>query len=140
MKIRLIGQRVDQLGFAAEIQKRFAEPLKEKVKEELATRAEDRVAGERFEALLVRANTHWVNPEKFLSLYESGKLTRDQFIAAVKVQRDAALNSMGRADLDEISTATPSTPALRVTQIKGAPLIELADAVAAIATAAAAAA
>jgi hypothetical protein len=145
MKIRLenpnpltadsaMNARIDQLGFVNELVKRFSDPLKDQIKWEMTQAAADRAAGLRFEALLVRGTSSLVDPAKFLQLYERGKLSRAQFVSAIRVQRDAALDALSRDALDAISTATPSSPALRVTRIKGVEIV-LIDAVRAIADA-----
>jgi len=126
--------RVDQLGFVAELQKQFADDLKTVVKTDMLGADEDRRRGESFEAVLVQGTTQTVNPERWVKLYETGRITRAQFMAALSVRRDHALDALGRDELAKISFQTTNTPALRVSRIKGVQ-VSLVDAVRSLAAA-----
>jgi hypothetical protein len=111
--------RVDHLGYVNELVSQFANPLKAKVKEDLTKKRIDRAAGDAFECLLVPGSTASIDAEKFLLKWESGKITRAQFLAAISVGKEAALCCLSKDELARISTSKPKASALNVTKIKG---------------------
>lgn len=126
--------RLDHIGFVDELQKQFANPLKTKVKADFAGKSIERASGDCFDGLVVTGTRLTVDPEKFLRLFERKAITRAQFVAAISVGRDAAIDCVSREDLAKISTEAPTTPSLRVGRIKGVE-INLVDAVRSIAAA-----
>ena len=111
--------RIDQLGFVAELDKSFADPLRDKVKEDLIAKSIERAAGDSFEGLIVKSDSYTVDAAKFLDLYEAGFISRAQLISAIKVNRTPAQQFLSLEKLASISLVTPATPQLRVSRIKG---------------------
>ncbi len=123
-----VDARIDQLGYVRELEKQFAEPLNAAVKAEMKARKLERLAGDRFSGLLVLSKSRWVDPAKFLKLYESGKISRAAFLDAISVQCKAAEKLIGQVQLDKMSTFSSPTPRLCVDRIKGVE-IKLVDAI-----------
>lgn len=127
--------RVDRLGLVDELVSQFRKPLADKVKADMAK--DERVTGDSFTGLLVTGTSTEIDAEKFVGLWEAGKMTRAEFISAIKVGTARAKELLAARDLARISTTSPTSPALRVARIKGVE-IELVTAVAEIAAAVAA--
>lgn len=115
-------KQIDIIGFVGELQKHLAEPLKDRVKHTMGLKGADRAEADYFSALLVQGTIRTIDPSKFLQLYERGKLTRAQFVLALRINREAAAESLSGEEIDRISEQSPATPALRVTRIKGVDL------------------
>lgn len=111
--------RIDQLGYAGELQKKYADDLKTQVKADMLGRGIERLFGRQFEGLLVTGSSTSIDPEKFLKLYESGRITRKQYLSALSVRKEPAKDAVSGDELARISSAAPTSPALYVTRIKG---------------------
>lgn len=108
--------RVDRLGFCDELQKQFRAPLADAVKASM--KAGDRADGDAFTALLAGSVRTEIDAEKFVRLWEAGKVTRDQFVSAINVGVARAKELLSESDLKRIATVEDGTPSLRVTRIK----------------------
>jgi hypothetical protein len=111
--------RVDHLGFVGELADEFAKPLRDRVKTDLEERGTPRVSGDAFQGLLVMVRSSWIDADKFLRLYERKKMSRAQFLAAISVKKEPALQVLSGQDLAAITSEGNATPSLRVTRIKG---------------------
>ena len=126
--------RLDLIGYVAELQDRFADPLRDKVKSELIAARETNAAADAFEALIVEGVKTDIDAAKFLKLYEAGKMTRAQFVEAISVRKGPALKVLSGVELGKISTESPIVPQMRVSRIKAVE-VGLVDAVRSIAAA-----
>jgi hypothetical protein len=124
--------RLDQVGLVDELYERFRQPLATRIKAQM--QVSDRRTGDFFEGLLVGGNKTEVDAEKFFDAFKAGKMTKAQFLSAISVGTKRAKEILGEKDIERISTQSPTSPALRVTRIKGVQ-IELVTAVKAIAAA-----
>lgn len=111
--------RIDTLGFVGELQKQLADDLKTEVKIAMSTKGAYRAEGDHFEAVLAPRPTHVADAAKWMSLYEDGKITRRQFLAAVRVSNESALEAISGEQLAKISRTIEGAPALCVKRIKG---------------------
>lgn len=111
--------RIDQLGFAKELDRHFTEPLNGEVKQALLARSIDRATGDHFEAVLVTPTETTVDADKFLKLYEKKAISRAQFLAAIAIRKKQALIAVSGDDLAKISVVEPGSPRLSVPRIKG---------------------
>lgn len=118
--------RLDRIGFVAELIEHYQKPLITAVKSGMT--AGDRAEGQLFGGLLAASTTTDVDAEKFVRLWEAGKITRAQFVAAVKVSATAARETLSAQDFARIATVKPGAPSLRVTRLKGVE-VALVDAV-----------
>lgn len=118
--------RVDRIGLVDEVVRQFRAPLAEQVKADMGEG--DRVSGDLFGALLVCGIATDVDPEKFFKAFEAGKMTRAQFLSAIKVSTSRAREILSEKDLARISETRPTSPALRVSRLDGVQ-VELVDAI-----------
>lgn len=119
--------RVDHVGFCNELVKHFAEPTKVAVKNRLLERELDLAEGDFFEGLLIRTCSSVIDPGKLLRLFEKRQITREQFVSAISVRREAAKDFLPGIELAEISEEMPAIASLRITRRKGVE-VKLADA------------
>ena len=127
--------RVDQIGLVKLLVSQHAEPLIDSVKASLALKGAGVAEGDVYRGLLVSGGTvQTVSPELWLRAWKRKEITEAQFVAAISVNKTAALEAMGKSRLAEISTHAPATPQLRVSQIQKIPITVL-DAVRSIAAA-----
>lgn len=123
-------QRIDQIGFAAELQKHYADDLKTAVKMRMAENATPRAEGDFFEALLIADQTRKsIDAAKIFKLLEQQKITKKQLLSAITIKLDAAREFLSREQLDKLCDQTPASPTLRVTRKHGVEL-KLVDALA----------
>ena len=120
--------RIDQIGFAGELQKRHVDNLKSAVKVRMTGEGLDLVAGDFFEGRLVATETGVVDPAKLLNLWAKDKITRAQLLSALSVRKEPLAEFLSRGEIEAMSTTAAGSPQLRVTRIKGVEL-KLVDAV-----------
>jgi hypothetical protein len=121
-------QRIDQVGFVDELVKKYRDPLQKSIKARQIERDAKRATGLYFESLLVGYTPSTTSPEKLFRLLQREKITRAQFLSAISVKRDAALEFLSRDQLAEISEEGEPINKLNIVRIKGAELA-LVDAV-----------
>lgn len=108
--------RVDQIGFVDELQKLFADPLKEAVKAKHA--AGDRLEGDFFTGRIDAASKTTVNAAKWFKLFNDGKISRAQFLDAITVSTTDAKRVLGETEFDKVSTTIAGANRLTVARKK----------------------
>ena len=120
--------RVDQIGFAAELQKQHVDHLKSAVKVRMTGEGLDRVEGDYFEGQLVETSASTVDPGKLLAMYAKDNITRAQLLSCLSVKKEPLAAFLTGEQISAMSTTTGGTPQLRVSRKKGVEL-KLVDAV-----------
>jgi hypothetical protein len=105
-------RRVDSLGFAKEIEKRYAKPLNEELKAGMA--AGDRKFGEFFEAVCSQGDDTEIKPALILGLFEKKRLTRPQLLRILKVSITEARQILDQTTFNKISRTTAGSKKLDV--------------------------
>ncbi|HSZ58630.1 MAG TPA: hypothetical protein VK797_23380 [Tepidisphaeraceae bacterium] len=128
--------RTDDLGFVNELWTHFDQTIKPLVKGNLTHKGARRGAGEFFDCILAGGGAREeVDPAKFLKLYEGKKISREEFLSALKVALKPLGKFLSQKQIDAISrSAGIVQPSLTVNRIKGVEFT-LVDAVKAIARA-----
>ena len=111
--------RVDQIGFVGELQKRHADLLKTRVKCRMLEEELDVVRGEYFQGLFVKTTETTVDPAKLLALYDAGRISRANFLSAIKVVKEPLSAFLTGDQVEKMSTTAVGSPALRVTRLQG---------------------
>ena len=111
--------RVDQLGFASELQKQHVDNLKSAVKVRMDGEGLTRVEGDYFEGLLVPQDVTSIDPAKLLALYAKDKITRAQLLSCLSVKKEPLAVFLTGGQIAAMSETKPGTPQLRVTRKKG---------------------
>ncbi len=91
----------------------------------------DIIAGDVFRAILVRNTPTEVDPEGFVKLWEKGKITRAQFISAIKVSIEASAAVAHPDDIKKITSDKSEVVQIRFEPLQKAP-IEVVDAIKAL--------
>lgn len=113
------NQLIDQYGFVQELQKRFADPLKDRIKKDMELKGEKLAEGDHFEAVLFGGDSSFIDATKFFCLFERGKLTRAQLVNCLRVSKDAAKEYLSGAEIERISITAPKDKSLTVRHKKG---------------------
>lgn len=115
--------RVDQIGFCNELEKRYAKTLIASVKLKMAADVVEKVQGDYFEGLLVRAMERTVDPANLLKLLTQKKITVAQFLSAITVQIKPCTAFLSGDQINAMSDSAPATPKLLITRKKGVEIL-----------------
>lgn len=111
--------RIDQLGFAGELQKQHVDSLKTAVKVRMNDEELDRVRGDYFEGQLVPTVVTTIDPGALLALYSKSKITRAELLSCLSVKKEPLAAFLTGKEIEAMSTKAEGSPQLRVTRIKG---------------------
>jgi hypothetical protein len=112
--------RVDRIGYAREIVELWAEPMKAEVKAKMLASKLVLVEGDRYQGRLAESAPSTVDPGKFYDLMSFGRISKAEFISAIRVNKEAAGQFLSPKDLDAISTPPAvAVVSLTITRIKG---------------------
>lgn len=119
--------RIDHIGFVNELDKHFAGPINDAVKLKLVADNIDLAEGDFFQGLYKPGHRSALDVEKFLRLYDKGKITREQFKSILTIRRDPATKFLTGDQLAAMSFALPPAPSLTVSRKKNVelPLVEV---------------
>jgi hypothetical protein len=106
--------RIDQIGFAKELQEQYIDDLKRDVKISLMELNIVVADGEFFSALLTTPNKGETDTKKFYKLVRLGLISEKQFLDCVTVVRTAAGKILAKPVLEKMTTWTPGAPSLSV--------------------------
>jgi len=120
-----LGRAIDRIGFLDELWSRIGDPLRANVKG--AMRLGTKAPGAWFEAHKIGGMKTVVEAEGFVRLWESGKITRAQFVATISVLVAPARELLAEGDFARISASEAATPKLTVKRLPEM-TVELADA------------
>ena len=109
--------RIDRIGFVSELGKQFADPLRLAVRD--AHEVGARLQGDCFEGLLYESGSAEVDSGKFLKLLEQGKISRDQYLAAVAVSVTEARRILDEKTFDRVAVVGELRKALKISRLKG---------------------
>lgn len=114
--------RVDHIGFVKELGKHFADPINDAIKARLGSEKIDLAEGDLFQGLYLPGHRSALVADKFLRLYDAGKITRAQFLSILSIKRDPAKKFLCEDQLDAMSISLPDAPSLTVTRKQGVEL------------------
>jgi len=111
--------RVDLLYIAGVVAKIF-DPLKERIKERFSDRLgadlnSFHIEGDIADGILIRSQPSSVDPKEFYKLLKDGTITEKEFVAAIKVSKEAAAEVVHPKVLEKICIEGDVTTSLRVT-------------------------
>jgi hypothetical protein len=108
--------RVDQIGFVNELMKRFADPLKDKVKADQADKVV--LEGDFFEGAITSSTDTEISASGWFRLYESKVIDRAQFVDGLKVSTTVAKRVLDEKTLNRLSKQSPGPRKLTITRKK----------------------
>ncbi len=111
--------RVDQICFANELWTKHVEKINAAVKGRMIERGMERVQGDIAEAVLSGGSAREIEADKFLRLYEKGKIKRKDFITAIAVKIGPSEQFLSANDIDAICIRTKRAPSLTVKRKTG---------------------
>lgn len=119
--------RVDHIGFVKELDKHFASPINDVVKAKLGSEGIDLAVGDFFQGLYLPGYRRMIDPDRFLRLYDKGKITRAQLVSVMTINRKTASEFLSGNALDDLSVPLPDAPSLTITRKKNVelPLVEV---------------
>lgn len=91
--------RVDRIGFAAELDKHYVEPLRDAVK--AAHPNGVLLAGDFFTAEITEPATNTFPADAWFKLFNDNAITRKQFLAGIRVSTEDARRVLSEKDFDQ---------------------------------------
>ena len=111
--------RVDRVGYAQELVRLWADPIRASVKTKMKEQELDVVEGDRYEGKIAAATTSSIDAAKFFRQFKAGKIKEADFISAIRVSREAAAAFMPPRDLEAITEREPGEPRFTISRKKG---------------------
>lgn len=121
--------RVDRVGYAEDLLKLWAVPMKDALKGRMARDTLTIVEADRYVGRLSGSTSSIVDPVAFFKLYKKGKISERDFVACLRISKEAAEGFMAPPELAKISESKPGASRLTISRRKGIdlPLKEVID-------------
>lgn len=114
-------KRIDYLGLIGELNRHYADDIKEAVKQEMALKKAARVEGDLFYGLLTVPDFTSIDVGEFVNLCRKMKIPESRYRQALTVNKKAALEVLSGEQLGRISTIKPGSPTLTPRRLIEAP-------------------
>jgi hypothetical protein len=124
--------RVDRIGYAQDVLRLWADPMKQKLKERMRRDEVALVEAERYVGQLAESTSSTVDAKKFFKLFKAGKISEADFLNCLRISKEAAGEFMAPRELEAICESHPTEPRLTIARRKGIdlPLATVIDALA----------
>jgi hypothetical protein len=110
--------RVDRIGLVQELGKLWTDPMKKKVKEDMAAGGLKLVGGDLCEGKLSSSSKSTINPGKFFKWFNDGKISRKDFVACLRVSSSDAAAFLSEREIEQISDAGTESSSLTIVRKK----------------------